>query len=581
MPSNLQRSCTPLTLCSLLLVPPLAGCTTDTGESEVTPQGAPLLVSLWNSKSLPKQRTISLPVNKPGNVGERATLRLSGFDFDQREEGALYINERGPIKLFGNHAKRAHDSRWVDVEFDTSSSWWHSGSNELRFVHTKTAGYKISAIRVTFSEGDGGDGGNGGDGGDGGNGGGDPIASTCIPGTRGGTFDAVRINGGQPLVTRTMFTSRWTSQGRTPTNEGHNINGPSVIRIPNFVPRSRRAAPNANYYMYFGHHKGRYLRMAWAERMAGPWTLYNVGPNINRPGVLDLGPATERQIGPRWKMWDHCASPDAFVDHDNKRIVVYFHCKAMWHRPGRDRFAGEGQLTFVATSDTGLNFNSGIQPIALTGAYSRAFVVDNHMFGFLNKGYMFKVPTAGVGPTDDRAWKPHENENKKLPWENVASPMHKLYRERPHNREPDDARHFAVLTACDDPDSVFVFWTSKGDAPERIYLTRFDLTGLNATDRITPEKWRPVGVRLILQPEEQWEGTDRPCEPSAGSDATNANQLRDPAVFVDADGTAYLCYSGRGESAIGCARLEFSQRSNASGPQVNLGEAARTRTCTD
>ena len=44
-----------------------------------------------------------------------------------------------------------------------------------------------------------------------------------------------------------------------------NINGPSVIRVPDWVEN-----PLGAYYLYFAHHKGSYLRLAYADDLAGP-----------------------------------------------------------------------------------------------------------------------------------------------------------------------------------------------------------------------------------------------------------------------------------------------------------------------
>ena len=35
------------------------------------------------------------------------------------------------------------------------------------------------------------------------------------------------------------------------------------------------------YYLYFAHHKGSYIRLAYGDAVAGPWTVYE-------PGVLSL-----------------------------------------------------------------------------------------------------------------------------------------------------------------------------------------------------------------------------------------------------------------------------------------------------
>ena len=57
---------------------------------------------------------------------------------------------------------------------------------------------------------------------------------------------------------------------------GTNLNGPSLIRVPDWV-----AAPLGRYYLYFAHHQGTFIRMAYADEVRGLWTVY-------RPGVLSL-----------------------------------------------------------------------------------------------------------------------------------------------------------------------------------------------------------------------------------------------------------------------------------------------------
>ena len=44
-----------------------------------------------------------------------------------------------------------------------------------------------------------------------------------------------------------------------------NINGPSVIAVPDWVENRLGA-----YYLYFAHHKGDYIRMAYADSPLGP-----------------------------------------------------------------------------------------------------------------------------------------------------------------------------------------------------------------------------------------------------------------------------------------------------------------------
>ena len=60
---------------------------------------------------------------------------------------------------------------------------------------------------------------------------------------------------------------------------GTNLNGPSLIRVPEWV-----AAPLGRYYLYFAHHQGTFIRMAYADEVCDPalyreedktWLLYS------------------------------------------------------------------------------------------------------------------------------------------------------------------------------------------------------------------------------------------------------------------------------------------------------------------
>jgi hypothetical protein len=53
---------------------------------------------------------------------------------------------------------------------------------------------------------------------------------------------------------------------------GDNVNGPSIIRAPSWIPR-----PLGRYYAYFGHHKGQFIRLAYADAIVGPWKVYEPG----------------------------------------------------------------------------------------------------------------------------------------------------------------------------------------------------------------------------------------------------------------------------------------------------------------
>lgn len=83
---------------------------------------------------------------------------------------------------------------------------------------------------------------------------------------------------------------------------GENINGPSVIRVPSWLPN-----PLGRYYLYFAHHAGTFIRLAYADDVQGPWRIYE-------PGTLHLEDAPA--------FYDHIASPDVHVGLD--------HCVGRW-----------------------------------------------------------------------------------------------------------------------------------------------------------------------------------------------------------------------------------------------------------
>ena len=53
-----------------------------------------------------------------------------------------------------------------------------------------------------------------------------------------------------------------------------NVNGPVLIRVPDWIKK-----PLGNYYLYFANHKGKFIRLAYADAITGPWKIYE-------PGVL-------------------------------------------------------------------------------------------------------------------------------------------------------------------------------------------------------------------------------------------------------------------------------------------------------
>jgi hypothetical protein len=97
-------------------------------------------------------------------------------------------------------------------------------------------------------------------------------------------------------------------------------------------------------------------------------------------------------------------------------------------------------------------------------------------------------------------------------------------------------------------EGLWVFWTQVGDAPERILLSRIDLSS-------DWRDWTENAASEILRPERDREGAGAPLIPSIRSTAYGkVNQLRDPAILED-EGRIYLLYAVAGESGIAIAEI--------------------------
>ncbi len=51
-----------------------------------------------------------------------------------------------------------------------------------------------------------------------------------------------------------------------------NVNGPSLIKAPAWLEN-----PLGKYYLYFAHHQGSYIRLAYADNLEGPWRVHGPG----------------------------------------------------------------------------------------------------------------------------------------------------------------------------------------------------------------------------------------------------------------------------------------------------------------
>ena len=301
---------------------------------------------------------------------------------------------------------------------------------------------------------------------------------------------------------------------------GENIQGPSLIRVPGWVEE-----PLGRYYLYFADHKGRYIRLAYADELAGPWRVHKPGslrleqshfPTAPLPlddAVLAEHTRRHEQSGRQLPhdlrlelTTPHIASPDAHVDDEHQRIVMYFHGL---EAPGR-------QVTRVATSTDGITFVAA-PSIVVARSYLRVFAHRGTLYGMAMPGQLYRS-------TDGFA----EFEEGSL----IFNP---------------NVRHFAMLKR---DDTLHVFWTRIGDAPESILVSTVDLS--------QPfEAWTDYAAQAVLRPERPWEGADAPVAPSLRSVAYGrVNQLRDPAIYEE-DGRVYLLYAIGGESGIGIAELDW------------------------
>lgn len=298
---------------------------------------------------------------------------------------------------------------------------------------------------------------------------------------------------------------------------GLNIQGPSAIWVPEWVENRL-----GNYYLYFADHKGRYIRLAYADTPAGPWTVHAPGSLQLERSLFPTEPlsATPEQIAQyeaRLKAsgtrishdalaeitTPHIASPDVHVDAANRRIVMYYH--------GLDDVAT--QVTRMATSRDGIDFDA--QPEILGRSYMRIFRHDGMTYALAMPGQFSRSPDG----------------------------MHD-FKPGPTLFNP-NMRHSAVMKRGHE---LLVFWTEVGEAPERVLLSRVDLSG----DWLG---WRETEPVEILRPEHAWGGAAAPCVPSIRSTAYGmVNQLRDPAILEDG-GRTYLFYAVAGESGIAVAEL--------------------------
>ena len=288
-------------------------------------------------------------------------------------------------------------------------------------------------------------------------------------------------------------------------DDGNNVNGPSLIKVPDWIKD-----PLGKYYLYFAHHSGTYIRLAYADDIKGPWRIYE-------PGTLKMEDCTCSGItnGPP----NHIASPDVHIDQTTQSIVMYYHCPVILSNEERPLFDQE-QVTLRATSGDGLHFVS--EDKKLGDFYFRVFKWNDYHYAIARLGLLYRSKD-GV----------HD-------FEKGPNPFEKLNQKGPF-------RHSAVMIK---DETLYVFYSRIGDIPERILLSKI----LLSEDWNT---WTPTEPITVLAPEMDYEGGNLPLTVSKiGASKTPVRELRDPAIFED-NGKIYLLYSIAGELGIGVAELFF------------------------
>ena len=281
---------------------------------------------------------------------------------------------------------------------------------------------------------------------------------------------------------------------------GSNIQGPSLIRVPDWIEN-----PLGKYYLYFADHRGTYIGLAYADELTGPWRMHAAGSlKLKNSFFPTTCPPCSLALGTSAALYAHITSPDVHVDDEKHQIVMYIH----------GRGAGE-QLTRLALSRDGVNFEGS--PEVLGRPYFRVIEHGDYHYALSMPGYMYRSQD---GLSD--------------------------FQEGPRFFN-DNMRHNALLIR---DNTLHVFWTQAGHAPERIFLTKIDMNG----DWM---QWQESVAVEVLRPETEWEGAELGIAPSRrGHVDERVNQLRDPAVFEE-DGKVYLIYSVAGEHGLAIAELLF------------------------
>lgn len=359
----------------------------------------------------------------------------------------------------------------------------------------------------------------------------------------------------------------------TSSRLGSIVNHPSLIEVPSWVDD-----PLGNYYLYFSHKYGDYIRLAYADELSGEWTIYD-------PGTLHVEDTPF--VG-------HIASPDAHVDHDREVIRLYYHGETRV----RDLIAGDG-FDRPYRSDH-YHYSPWWMP------YHVAFETGRRVFNRFERARRSSGATDG-GSVQTTDIEPPEGGNSSQFSKDEPSKLKNVLRKlvpippavqetryaesrdgisfgessrilgpswmavfeydggvfglgrdgflyvsdgvsESFTRERqlfDDHRHFGVHVTGN---RLEVYYSRPKDRPEHIVRTQIELSS-------HVDEWEVDDPVTVLHPEMDYEGTDVEIEQSQDrTPSQRRRELRDPDIYVD-EGEKYLCYAAGGESAIVIASL--------------------------
>jgi len=286
-----------------------------------------------------------------------------------------------------------------------------------------------------------------------------------------------------------------------------NANGPSLIETSAWLPN-----PPAKYLLFFAHHEGRSIRLAASDNLTGPWQIITPAPLDLGHSLFAVSSTDESKLHREARAfidagadgnYPHIASPDVWVDHENRQIRLYYHGRL---EDGRQR-------SRVALSGEALKFLP--RPEIIASSYLRIFRHDEWFYAIAMPGQLYRSRD-GLGSFET---------GPRLTDEPI--------------------RHHALLKH---QGQWYVFWTRVGDTPERILVSNLE-TGADWHD------WRFGETAEIHRAQKPWEGADLPADASRyGGIMQRVNQLRDPAIFEE-NGRIYLLYAIAGEQGIAIGEL--------------------------